>query len=59
MKNRTVLITGGSQGIALAIALRYAKEGENIVVLLKDSLSNIAEATSQIKALRAKVWRLM
>ena len=31
-KNKTAIITGAGQGIGLCIALRFAKEGYNIVV---------------------------
>ncbi len=35
MKNKTVFISGASRGIGKAIALRFAKEGANIVVAAK------------------------
>src|SRR5215212_8287604 len=34
-KNKTVFITGASRGIGKAIALRFAKEGANIIVAAK------------------------
>ncbi|MAZ44958.1 MAG: short chain dehydrogenase [Legionellales bacterium] len=37
LKGRTVIITGASRGIGLAIAERFAKEGANIVVAAKTS----------------------
>ncbi|MDQ2994924.1 MAG: SDR family oxidoreductase [Pseudomonadota bacterium] len=55
---KTVLITGASQGIGLAIALRFAEGGYNIVIATKDSESNIEQAAKQITALGAKVLPL-
>lgn len=50
LKGKTVLITGGSQGIGQAIALRYAAAGANIVVATKDSPENIQSTADQIHA---------
>lgn len=35
LKNKTIVITGGSRGIGLAIALKAAKDGANIAILAK------------------------
>lgn len=35
LKNKTVFITGGSRGIGLAIAVRLAQEGANVVIAAK------------------------
>nr|WP_274636956.1 NAD(P)-dependent oxidoreductase [Microbacterium bovistercoris] len=35
LKNRTIVMSGGSRGIGLAIALRAARDGANIVLLAK------------------------
>ncbi|WP_083884282.1 SDR family oxidoreductase [Nocardia higoensis] len=37
LANRTLLMSGGSRGIGLAIALRAAREGANVVMLAKTS----------------------
>lgn len=48
MKTKTVLISGGSQGIGLAIALRFAASGANVVILTKDTAANIDHAAEEI-----------
>ena len=40
LKNRTLLITGASRGIGLAIALRAARDGANIVIASKTAQPN-------------------
>ncbi len=39
MKNKTIAITGGGQGIGRAIALSFIKEGYNVSVIDSDSLA--------------------
>lgn len=48
VKQKTILITGASQGIGLAIALRFAACGSNIVILTKDTAANIDHAAEQV-----------
>jgi NAD(P)-dependent dehydrogenase (short-subunit alcohol dehydrogenase family) len=46
---RVVLITGGSSGIGLATALRFAEEGAKVAILSKDP-ERLATAASEIQA---------
>ena len=40
LKDRTLLITGASRGIGLAIALRAARDGANVIIASKTSQPN-------------------
>ena len=40
LKGKTVFITGASRGIGLAIGLRAARDGANIVVAAKSAVAN-------------------
>jgi citronellol/citronellal dehydrogenase len=39
-KNKTIVVTGGSRGIGLAIAKACAKDGANIAILAKTVTEN-------------------
>lgn len=51
---KTAVITGGSRGIGLGIALKFAASGANVVILTKDSQENIEEAHRKILAAGGK-----
>jgi citronellol/citronellal dehydrogenase len=40
LKNKTILITGASRGIGKAIALRFAREGANVIIAAKSVEEN-------------------
>ncbi len=56
LKNKTIVITGASRGIGLAIAKRAAQEGANLVLLAKTVDPNpklpgtLASATAEVEA---------
>src|SRR5215211_5905083 len=64
LKNKTVLITGGSRGIGKAIALRLAGEGANIAIAAKTTEPHpklegtIYSAAAEIEALGVKTLPL-
>ncbi|MFC5743043.1 SDR family oxidoreductase [Dyella tabacisoli] len=64
LAGKTLFITGASRGIGLAIALRAARDGANIVVAAKSSVSNpklpgtIYTAAEQIEAAGGKALAL-
>lgn len=49
---RTILITGGSKGLGLAAAKRFASDGENVVVLARDQ-RRLDEAKQEIESVAA------
>ncbi len=50
LKGKTVVITGATRGIGLAIALRFAADGTNIVVFSNDTPENIENVTTEVLA---------
>ena len=64
-KNKTVFITGASRGIGLAIGLRLAREGANIIVAAKTTEAHpklpgtIYTAAAEIEAAGGKALPLM
>ena len=47
LKNRTVLITGGSKGIGLACARAFLDEGARVAIVSRDS-RNLEKARTQL-----------
>jgi citronellol/citronellal dehydrogenase len=56
LKEKTIFITGASRGIGLAIALRAARDGANVVVAAKTAVPHsklpgtVYTAASEIEA---------
>ncbi|MFC1995087.1 SDR family NAD(P)-dependent oxidoreductase [Chloroflexota bacterium] len=55
LENKTALITGSSRGIGRSIALRFAKEGANIIVNYSKSADEAMSVLKEIESLGAKV----
>lgn len=53
MSLKTVLVTGASRGIGKAIALKFAKEGFNVVITCRKSEEELLETENTIKSLSA------
>jgi glucose 1-dehydrogenase len=54
LEGKTVAITGGSQGIGLAIAQRFAQEGADISFCYRSNKSGASEAVADIQKLGRK-----
>src|SRR6202451_4413834 len=65
LKEKTIFITGASRGIGLAIALRAAREGANVVVAAKTAAPHpklpgtVYTAASEIEAAGGKALPLL
>lgn len=59
MDKKTVLVTGSSRGIGKAIAMKYAREGYQIVINCAHSFNELLETASEIQALGAKCLPIM
>src|SRR5271156_5410119 len=65
LREKTVFITGASRGIGLAIALRAAREGANIVIAAKTAVPHpklpgtVYTAASQIEAAGGRALPLL
>ena len=54
IKNNTVVITGGAQGLGFAMAQKFALMGANIALIdmAQDLLNTACEATHQLHSLK-------
>lgn len=55
---KTIIITGGSQGIGQAIAFRFAAEGSNVVIVSKDSPAQVQETIEGVQSAGGKAISL-
>ncbi len=53
-KHKVVVITGSSQGIGKAVALKFAQQGANIVINSRSSIAKGEAAVEEIKALGSR-----
>src|SRR5687768_18013773 len=64
LKGRTLFVTGASRGIGLAIARRAARDGANVAIAAKSSVSNpklpgtIHTAAAEVEALGGRALAL-
>lgn len=58
LKNKTIMITSGANGIAKALALAFAKEGANIILIYSHQKyeSALSKLLRQIEKLGCKGW---
>ena len=49
LKNKVALVTGSTRGIGRAIAIRYAKEGANVIVNGLKSVDEAKRVVNEIK----------
>lgn len=58
LANKTALITGGSQGLGLAIARAYVTAGANVVLCARDE-KNLREAEEELRMLAKKGQKIV
>ncbi len=55
LKNKTVIVTGASQGIGAGIALAFAKEGSNLVIAYRNNEEGAKEVEGKSRQLGSEV----
>ena len=57
IKNNTVVITGGAQGLGFAMAQKFAKMGANIALIdmAQDALNTATEQLSQLDGVTTRI----
>jgi glucose 1-dehydrogenase len=58
LKDKNVLVTGGTSGIGQAIAVRFAEFGANVAINYRSRPEDAAETEQQVEACVAKVQRM-
>ncbi len=59
MSKKTVLVTGSSRGIGKAIALRFAREGYNIVINCAKNMDQLQQTKSEIETYQVSCFAFL
>ena len=59
LKGKTAFISGGGRNSGKAIAIRFAKEGADLILIAKERLESLQETTKECESYGAKVLPLL